>query len=54
VFKDAIAVDLAEVAGRGRFLHVIDLGTRLSHWVVVANKEAPTIVRALLSVWICV
>ena len=54
VFNDTVAVDLAEISGRGRFLHVIDLGTRLSRCVVVADKEAPTIVRALLSVWICV
>jgi len=54
VFKDTVAVDLAEVAGRGRFLRVIDLRTRLSRYVVVANKEAPTIVRFLFSFWISV
>jgi len=53
-FNDTVAVDLAEVTGRGRFLHMIDLGTRLSRCVVVADKKAPTIVRTLLSVWICV
>eukprot|EP00170_Pyropia_yezoensis_P001149 contig_5174_g1153 len=35
-------------------MHVIDLGTRLSRCVVVADKEATTIVRALLFHWICV
>ena len=54
VFNDTVADDLAEVTGRGRFLHMIDLGTRLSRCVVVADKKAPTIVRTLPSVWICV
>ena len=54
LFNDTVAVDLAELSGRGRFLHVIDLGTRLSRCVVVGDKEATTIVRALLSHWICV
>lgn len=33
-------------------MHVIDLGRRLSSCVVVSDKEAPTVVRALLSNWI--
>lgn len=53
-FNDAIAMDLEELTGRGRFLHIIDLGTRLSKCVVVTDKEATTIVRALLSHCICV
>jgi len=54
VLNDNVAIDLAEASGRGRFLHEIELGTRLSRCVVVPEKEAPTIVRALISVWICV
>lgn len=51
-FNDSVAIDLAEIAGRGSFLHVIDLGTRLSRCVAVSDKEAPTRGRALLSQWI--
>lgn len=54
VIKDTVALDLGELTGWGRFLHMIDLGTRLSRCVVVSDKETTTIVRALLSVWICV
>eukprot|EP00168_Porphyra_purpurea_P017503 TRINITY_DN6081_c0_g1_i2.p1 TRINITY_DN6081_c0_g1~~TRINITY_DN6081_c0_g1_i2.p1 ORF type:complete len:874 (-),score=94.27 TRINITY_DN6081_c0_g1_i2:1941-4562(-) len=54
VLNDTVAMDLAKIAGFGTFLHLIDLGTRLSRCVVVADKEAPTIVRALLTAWLCV
>ena len=53
VFNDTVVVDLAEIAGRGRFLRVVDMGTCLSRCVFVADKEAPTIVHALPSVRIC-
>lgn len=53
-FNDTLAVDLAELAGRGQFLHSVDIGTRLSRCVIVQDKEAQTIVRALLSHWVCV
>lgn len=46
--------DLAEIAGRGRFLHVIALDTRLSRCMVFNDKQAPTIFRTLLSHWIYV
>lgn len=54
LFNDTLAMDLAEVSKRGAFLHIIDLGTRLSRCVVIQDKEAPTVVRAFLSYWICV
>ena len=54
VFNDTVALDLAELAGRGRFLHLVDLGTRLSQCVVVADKEATTIVRAILDRWVVI
>lgn len=53
-FNDTLAIDLAELAGRGQFLHAVDLGTRLSRCVIVGDEEATTIVRALLSPWVCV
>lgn len=51
-FNDTVAVDLAEVAPLGRFLHIIDLGTRFAKAVAVPNKETATITRALLSGWL--
>lgn len=51
--NDTLAIDLAELAGRGQFLHAVEIGTRLSRCVIVGDKEAPTIVRALLSHWEC-
>ncbi|OSX73858.1 hypothetical protein BU14_0323s0002 [Porphyra umbilicalis] len=53
-FNDTVALDLAELPGRGRFLHLVDLGTRLSQCVMVADKEAPTIARAVLERWVCI
>lgn len=54
LFIDTLAMDLVEVSKRGIFLHIIDLGTQLSRCVFIPDKEAPTVVRALLSYWICV
>lgn len=51
-FNDTLSVDLGHVMATGWFLHVIDLGTRVSKAVALANKEAPTVARALLSGWI--
>jgi len=51
-FNDTLAVDLAQVAPVGTFLHIVDLGTRFSKAVALVNKEAPTVARALLSGWI--
>lgn len=53
LFNDTVAMDLAEVTRRGVFLHIIDLVTRVSRCVVIPEKEAPNVVRALLSCWIC-
>lgn len=53
-FNDTIAMDLEELTGWGRFLHIVDLGTRLPRCVVVTDKDATTIVCALLPHWICV
>lgn len=53
-FNDTGGLELAEVADRGQFLHVVDLRTRLSRCIIVADKEATTIVRALLAHWLCV
>lgn len=54
VINDTGALDFGELTGWGPFLHMIDLGTRLSRCVFVSDKEAKTIVRAVLSGWICV
>jgi len=53
-FNDTVALDLAELSGRGRFLHLVDLGTLLSQCVVVADKEATTVVRAILDRWVVI
>jgi len=53
-FNDTVALDLAELSGRGRFLHLVNLGTRLSQCVVVADKEATTVVRAILDRWVVI
>lgn len=42
LFNDTVAVDLAEMAKKGRFLHMSDLGSRHSRCVVVPDKDAPT------------
>lgn len=54
LFNDTVAMDLAEIDRRGVFLHLVDLGTRLSRCIVIPDKEAGTVVRALLTTWICV
>lgn len=51
-FNDAIAVDLAELPPLGRFLHIVDLGTRLAKAVATPNKETTAVSRALLSGWL--
>jgi len=47
-----VAVDLAQVAPVGVFLQMVDLGTRFSKAVALANKEATTVSRALLGGWL--
>ncbi|OSX78708.1 hypothetical protein BU14_0103s0051 [Porphyra umbilicalis] len=49
--NDTVAVDLAQVAPVGTFLHMVDLGTRFSKAVAITNKEATTVARALLAGW---
>lgn len=51
-FNDTVAVDLAEVAPLGRFLHIVDLGTRFAKAVAIPNKTTATVTRALLSGWL--
>ena len=51
-FNDAVAVDLAEVAPLGRFLHIVDLGTRFAKALAIPNKETVTVSCALLSGWL--
>lgn len=50
--NDTLAVDLAEVAPLGRFLHIVDLGTRFAKAVAIPNKTTATVTRALLSGWL--
>lgn len=42
-------MDMADMTGHGRLLHTVYLGARVSRCLVVADKEASTIARALLS-----
>jgi len=51
-YNDTVVVDLAQVAPVGVFLHMVDLGTRCSKAVALANKEATTVARALLGGWL--
>ena len=48
-FNDTLAVYLAHVVPGGNFLHIVDLSTRVSKAVAIANKEATTVARALLA-----
>ena len=41
-FNDTVAVDLAQVAPIGAFLHMVDLGTRFSKAVAIANNAQST------------
>jgi len=51
-FKDAVAVNLVEVAPLGRFLHIVDLGTPFSKALAIPNKETVSVSRAPLSGWL--
>lgn len=53
-FNDTVALDVADVPDRGAFVHIIDLGTRLSQAAAIPDKLWPTIVRAFLDRWICI
>jgi len=49
--NDTVAVDLAQVAPAGIFLHMVELGTRVSKAVALSNKEPNTVARVLLAGW---
>ena len=49
--NDTVAVDLAQVAPAGIFLHMVELGTRVSKAGALSNKEPNTVARVLLAGW---
>ena len=51
-FSDTVAVDLAFLPPLGLFLDMVDLGTRFSKAVALANKETATVTWALLFGWL--
>lgn len=50
-FNHTVAVDLPEVAPLGRFVLIIDVGTRFAKAVIIPNGESATVARAMLLGW---